>query len=77
MYRCKQSKLYRFLFQYCQKLKTIYVSDKWNNEAVTSYTNMFQGCLSLKGVINFNSDNANNMTLENYESGYFIFKSSE
>ena len=66
-----------YLFQYCQKLKTIYVSDKWNNDAVTSSENMFQGCSSLKGSISFNPDNANNMTLANYKTGYFTFKSSE
>ena len=66
-----------YLFQHCQKLKTIYVSDKWNNDAVTSSENMFQGCSSLKGSISFNPDNANNITLANYKTGYFTFKSSE
>ena len=66
-----------YLFQYCQKLKTIYVSDKWNNDAVTSSENMFQECSSLKGSIIFNPDNANNITLANYKTGYFTFKSSE
>ena len=66
-----------YLFQHCQKLKTIYVSDKWNNDAVTSSYAMFQGCSSLKGAISFNPDNANNITLANYDTGYFTFKSLE
>ena len=66
-----------YLFQHCQKLKTIYVSDKWNNVAVTSSENMFQGCSSLKGAISFSPDNANDITLANYDTGYFTFKSLE
>lgn len=63
-----------YLFQYCQKLKTIYVSDKWNNDKVTSSDCMFQGCSALKGAISFSTDNATDITLANYETGYFTFK---
>ena len=66
-----------YLFQYCQKLKTIYVSNKWNNDKVTSSEGMFQGCSALKGAISFNTANANNITLANYETGYFTFKNIE
>lgn len=66
-----------YLFQHCQKLKTIYVSNKWNNNKVTSSYNMFQGCTVLKGAISFNTANANDITLANYETGYFTFKNIE
>ena len=66
-----------YLFQHCKKLKTIYVSNKWNNDKVTSSSNMFQGCTKLKGAINFDTANANNITLANYETGYFTFKNIE
>lgn len=62
-----------YLFQYCQKLKTIYVSDKWNNDKVSSSANMFQGCLSLKGAIDFDSTKIT-IAYANYTTGYFTLK---
>ena len=65
-----------YLFQYCQKLKTIYVSDKWNNDKVTSSEAMFQGCQALKGKINFDA-NKTDVTYANYNTGYFTYKANE
>ena len=62
-----------YLFQHCQRLKTIYVSDKWNNDKVSSSANMFQGCLSLKGAIDFDSTKIT-IAYANYTTGYFTLK---
>ncbi|MBR6071191.1 MAG: BspA family leucine-rich repeat surface protein, partial [Ruminococcus sp.] len=38
-----------WMFNSCQKLKTIYVSDKWNTAAITMSGSMFSGCKALVG----------------------------
>lgn len=62
-----------YLFQYCGNLRTIYVSDKWNMDNVTSSYCMFQGCNSLKGAISFDSGKQGH-EYANYENGYFTYK---
>ena len=37
------------MFRYCNNLRTIFVGSGWNTAAVTSSTNMFNGCTSLVG----------------------------
>ena len=65
-----------YLFQYCQKLKTIYVSDKWNNAKVTRSEGMFQGCSSLGGAISFDSTKIT-VNYANCDTGYFTYKAIE
>ena len=65
-----------YLFQYCQKLKTIYVSNKWNNDKVNSDDGMFQGCSSLVGAISFDSTKTS-VNYANYDIGYFTYKAIE
>lgn len=43
------------MFGACKSLATIYVSDTWSTEAVSSSGSMFQGCVSLVGDIPFDS----------------------
>ena len=38
-----------WMFNSCQKLKTIYVSDKWSTAAITMSGSMFSGCKALVG----------------------------
>ena len=56
--------------------KTIYVSDKWNNDAVKTSTNMFYGSTKLKGAVSYSADNANDVTFANYTTGYFTYKAN-
>lgn len=65
-----------FMFYSAYNIKTIYVSDKWNNDKVTNSSNMFYGCTSLVGAINFDSSKTD-MTYANYEIGYFTYKAAE
>ena len=59
------------LFQGCSKLKSIYVSDKFVTTAVTTSTNMFNGCKSLVGSIDFDASKPVDKTYANAD-GYFI-----
>lgn len=60
------------LFAYCSNLTTIYISDLWNTDKVTSSTQMFVSTTRLR---NFNSSYTDK-TRANYSStGYLTFKS--
>ena len=59
------------MFSYCSKLKTIYVSDSFTTDNVTSSKDMFYLCTSLSGACSYNSGNANDATYANYTNGYF------
>lgn len=51
-------------------LKTIYVSDKFVTTKVSLGGNMFKGCTSLKGAIDYDA-NKIDPTYANYKTGYF------
>ena len=63
------------MFYLDEKLKTIYVSEVWNNDKVTSGENLFIGCKSLKGAIDFDSSKVD-VTYANYLDGYFTLKNN-
>ena len=39
----------RWMFEHCEKLTTIYISDKWKTNSVIFSSNMFGDCHSLPG----------------------------
>ena len=59
------------MFASCNKLKGIYVSDKFVTDAVTSSSNMFYKSSSLSGDIDWTSDNATDKTYAKTDGGYF------
>ena len=59
-----------YMFYNCYKLKEIYVSDKFVTDAVISSDNMFSGCNSLSGDIDW-SDKAVDKTYAKTAGGYF------
>ena len=58
------------MFRRSSALKTIYVSDKFVTTKVSDGSEMFEGCTSLKGAIDFD-DSKTDKTYANYETGYF------
>ena len=58
------------MFWSSSALKTIYVSDKFVTTKVSSGGDMFKGCTSLKGAIDFD-DSKTDKTYANYKTGYF------
>lgn len=59
-------------------LRTIYVSDLWNVNNVSSQSNMdnmFSDCVSLVGAISYDSSKLN-QTYANYTTGYLTYKSN-
>ena len=61
----------RYMFMYCNNLKEIYVSDKFVTNAVTKSQDMFVGCSSLSGDIDWTSDKATDKTYAKTDGGYF------
>ena len=59
------------MFSACSNLKTIYASDKFTTAAVTESKNMFLGCSSLSGDIDWTSDKATDKTYAKTGGGYF------
>ena len=59
-----------YMFFGCNKLKEIYVSDKFVTDAVTKSQDMFSGCNSLSGDIDW-SDKAVDKTYAKTDGGYF------
>ena len=59
------------MFSGCFNLKTIYASDKFKTAAVTKSKNMFLGCSSLSGDIDWTSDKATDKTYAKTGGGYF------
>ena len=66
----------RAMFKGCINLKTIYVSDKWNNDKVTISNDMFDNCQHLVGKINYDSTKTD-IAYANYDTGYFTYKNYE
>ena len=59
------------MFDGCSNLKTIYASDKFITAAVTESQDMFAGCDSLSGDIDWTSDKAADKTYAKTGGGYF------
>ena len=58
------------MFYSCERLTSLYVSDKFVTTKVSYGTDMFSGCTSLKGAIDFD-DSKTDKTYANYKTGYF------
>ena len=63
------------MFWSSSALKTIYVSDKFVTTKVSDGSEMFKGCTSLKGAIDFDASKTDH-TYANYNTGYFTLKPS-
>lgn len=59
----------------CSSLETIYASDLWSTDAVTSSGSMFTGCSKLVGAISYDSSMLD-ATYANYTTGYFTYKAA-
>ena len=60
-----------YMFFDCNKLKEIYVSDKFVTDAVTKSQDMFSGCNSLSGDIDWKSVKVSDKTYAKTAGGYF------
>ena len=60
-----------YMFFGCRRLKEIYVSDKFFTNSVQSSVEMFLGCSSLSGDIDWTSDKADDKTYAKTGGGYF------
>ena len=61
------------MFRNANKLKIIYVSDKWNVSGVTSSNWMFSFCNSLVGAVPYDSSKTD-VSMANYTNGYLTYK---
>ena len=59
-----------YMFRGCYALTTIFVSDKFVTDLVTSSDNMFHMCINLIGAIEYDGSKSDH-TYANYETGYF------
>ena len=59
-----------YMFMGCTALTTIFVSDKFVTDLVTSSDNMFHMCINLIGAIEYDGSKSDH-TYANYENGYF------
>ena len=59
------------MFYNCSALTTIYASDKFVTDLVTSSVDMFNGCKNLIGAIGYDETNTNNKDYANLVDGYF------
>ena len=62
-----------YMFMGCYALTTIFVSDKFFTNQVTSSDNMFHMCINLIGAIEYDGSKINH-NFANYETGYFTPK---
>ena len=58
------------MFNGCSGLTTIYASDEFNTDNVSSSMFMFSSCTSLKGAASYDS-NKTDKSMANYTTGYF------
>ena len=65
------------MFSNCNNLQTIFVSDKFVTNGVTSSPYMFLGCTSLEGGVAYSSENANDVKYANCTTGYFTHVSNK
>ena len=61
----------RYMFSGCHKLKEIYISSNFVTDTVKSSEDMFLGCNSLSGDIDWTSDKATDKTYAKTGGGYF------
>ena len=61
----------RNMFDGCSALTTIYVSDKFVTEEGLEGSDMFSGCVNLKGAIDKYEGSKTDHTYANYKTGYF------
>ena len=66
-----------YMFYGCRRLKEIYVSDKFVTNSVQSSEDMFLGCNSLSGDIDWTSDKATDKTYAKTGGGYFRDKACD
>ena len=59
-----------YMFMGCTALTTIFVSDKFVTDLVTSSDNMFHMCINLIGAIEYDGSKSDH-NFANYETGYF------
>ena len=59
-----------YMFMGCTALTTIFVSDKFVTDLVTSSDNMFHMCINLIGAIEYDGSKSDH-TYANYDNGYF------
>ena len=59
-----------YMFMGCSALTTIFVSDKFVTDQVTSSDNMFHMCINLIGAIEYDGSKTDH-NYANYENGYF------
>ena len=59
-----------YMFMGCSALTTIFVSDKFVTDLVTSSDNMFHMCINLIGAIEYDGSKSDH-AYANYENGYF------
>ena len=57
----------------CNSLRTIYCNDDWNTSTVQYSDSMFDGCVSLKGAVEYDSSKVD-VTMANPTTGYFTKK---
>ena len=62
-----------YMFMGCTALTTIFVSDKFVTDLVTSSDNMFHMCINLIGAIEYDGSKSDH-NYANYETGYFTPK---
>ena len=60
----------RYMFMGCYTLTTIFVSDKFVTDQVTSGDDMFHMCINLIGAIEYDGSKSDH-NFANYETGYF------
>ena len=59
------------MFWGSNNLKAIYCADDWRQGKVSNSEDMFKGCLSLKGAVEYDAENANDISFANPNDGYF------
>ena len=59
------------MFRNCSALTTIYASNKFVTDKVADGSEMFYGCINLKGAIDKYEDSKTDKTYANYKTGYF------
>ena len=69
-FNIKNIKYINGIFQSCSNLTTIYCEQDWNNDTITSSTNMFNNCSKLKGAIPYDSTKTD-INYANPTTGYF------
>lgn len=63
------------MFAWCDNLQTIYSKENWNTKVnITKYSVMFAGDWNLKGIKAYVDENIQDISMANYENGYFTYK---